>query len=178
MCWFFFGCSFKRIAGGKGIAVVDSEEMRCRRWFKTNLVMFFLEPWPIDEAEVHTAQFRTLANQNPELSAKLKTLIERVEKQREVYLSLCEDLSNTERTWFSTPDLPKKNPCEAARTVRQWLGLSDQNSFDTYREAVEARGILVFLSNGYNGKWQIAKENPIIGFSGQGEQLSRQPENQ
>ena len=128
-------------------------------------VLFFLEPGPVDEAQVHTAQFRTLANQKPELSAKLKALIERVEKQREVYLSLCQDLSNTERTWFSPPDLPKKNPCEAARTVRQWLGLSDQNSFDSYREAVEARGILVFLSNGYNGKWQIAKENPIIGFS-------------
>jgi Zn-dependent peptidase ImmA (M78 family) len=30
---------------------------------------------------------------------------------------------------------------------------------------VEALGILVFRSNGYTGKWQIAKENPILGFS-------------
>jgi Zn-dependent peptidase ImmA (M78 family)/transcriptional regulator with XRE-family HTH domain len=128
-------------------------------------VLFFLESGMVDGAQVHTAQFRTLANQKPELSAKLKVLIERVEKQREVYLSLCEDLSNTDRIWFSAPDLYGKSSAEAAHIARQWLGLSDRNSFDTYREAVEARGILVFRSNGYNGKWQIAKENPILGFS-------------
>lgn len=128
-------------------------------------ILFFLEQEPVDEAQVHTAQFRTLANQKPELSAKLKALIERVEKQREVYLSLCEDLSDTDRIGIRPLDLHGQNPREAAHIARQWLGLSDQNSFDTYRKAVEARGILVFLSNGYNGKWQIAKENPIIGFS-------------
>jgi hypothetical protein len=31
--------------------------------------------------------------------------------------------------------------------------------------AVEAKGILVFRSNGYAGRWQIAKESPILGFS-------------
>jgi Zn-dependent peptidase ImmA (M78 family)/plasmid maintenance system antidote protein VapI len=128
-------------------------------------VLFFLESGKVDEAQVHTAQFRTLANQKPELSAKLKVLIERVEKQREVYLSLCEDLSNTDRIGLSLPDLRGKNPQEAARIARQWLGLSERNSFDTYRESVEAQGILVFRSNGHNGKWQIAKENPILGFS-------------
>lgn len=128
-------------------------------------VLFFLESGKVDEVQVHTAQFRTLANQKPELSAKLKVLIERVEKQREVYLGLCEDLSNTDRIGNSLPDLHRKNPREAARIARQWLGLSDRNSFDSYREAVEARGILVFRSNGHNGKWQIAKENPILGFS-------------
>lgn len=128
-------------------------------------VLFFLESGKVDEEQVHTAQFRTLANQKPELSAKLKVLIERVEKQREVYLSLCEDLSNTDRIGFSSPDLHGKNPREAAHIARRWLGLSDRNSFDTYRESVEAQGILVFRSNGYNGKWQIAKENPILGFS-------------
>ena len=128
-------------------------------------ILFFLEQEPVDEAQVHTAQFRTLANQKPELSAKLKALIERVEKQREVYLSLCEDLNDTGRIGFRPPDLQGKSPRDAAHIARQWLGLSDQNSFDTYRKAVETRNILVFRSNGYNGKWQIAKENPIIGFS-------------
>ncbi|HEY8035968.1 MAG TPA: XRE family transcriptional regulator [Methylobacter sp.] len=128
-------------------------------------VLFFLEPGPVDETQVHTAQFRTLANQKPELSAKLKTLIERVEKQREVYLSLCENLSNIDKIEFNPPKLHEKNPHEAARIARQWLGLNDRNSFDSYREAVEARGILVFRSNGHSGKWQIAKENPILGFS-------------
>ncbi|MEO8342935.1 MAG: helix-turn-helix domain-containing protein [Gallionella sp.] len=56
-------------------------------------ILFFLEEGAVDEAQVHSPQFRTLANQKPELSAKLKALIERVEKQREVYLSLREDLN-------------------------------------------------------------------------------------
>ncbi|MDP2761138.1 MAG: ImmA/IrrE family metallo-endopeptidase [Sideroxyarcus sp.] len=128
-------------------------------------VLFFLEEGAVDEAQVHSPQFRTLANQKPELSAKLKALIERVEKQREVYLSLREDLDDADRTRFSPPVLPNDDLQEAARVARRWLGLNEQNSFDSYREALESRGVLVFRSNGYNGKWQIAKENPIIGFS-------------
>jgi Zn-dependent peptidase ImmA (M78 family) len=128
-------------------------------------VLFFLEEGPVDEAQVHSPQFRTLANQKPELSAKLKALIERVEKQREVYLSLREDLDDTDRPRFSPPPLPDGDTREAAHIARRWLSLNDQNSFDSYREALESHGVLVFRSNGYNGKWQIAKENPIIGFS-------------
>lgn len=128
-------------------------------------VLFFLEEGPVDEAQVHSLEFRTLANQKPELSAKLKALIERVEKQREVYLSLREDLDDADRPQFSPPDLPSQDLSEAAGIVRQWLGLGDHNSFDSYREALESRGVLVFRSNGYNGKWQIAKMNPILGFS-------------
>ncbi|MFZ2540511.1 MAG: ImmA/IrrE family metallo-endopeptidase, partial [Gallionella sp.] len=128
-------------------------------------ILFFLEEGPVDEAQVHSPQFRTLANQKPELSAKLKALIERVEKQREVYLSLREDLDDADRPHFNPPVLPNDNLREAARIARQWLGLNEHNDFDSYREALESRGVLVFRSNGYNGKWQIAKENPILGFS-------------
>jgi Zn-dependent peptidase ImmA (M78 family) len=128
-------------------------------------VLFFLEEGPVDEAQAHTPQFRTLANEKPELSTKLKALIERVEKQRSVYLSLREDLDDSDRPWFDSPALPVLDLREAARITRMWLGLADENSFGTYRAAVEAQGVLVFRSNGYNGKWQIAKENPILGFA-------------
>lgn len=128
-------------------------------------ILFFLEMEQVDEAQVHTPQFRTLANQKPELSTKLKALIERVEKQREVYLSLREDLDDTDRPKFSPPDLPRRDLRDAARIARQWLNLSDLNRFETYRAAVEAQGVLVFRSNGYSGKWQIAKENPMLGFT-------------
>ena len=128
-------------------------------------VLFFLEPGPVDEAQIHTPQFRTLANQKPELSPSIKTLIERVEKQRAVYLSLREDLDETNHARFNPPELSNNNPRAAARIVRSWLGLGDKNGFDSYRAAVEAKGVLVFLSNGYNGKWQIAKESPILGFA-------------
>jgi Zn-dependent peptidase ImmA (M78 family) len=127
--------------------------------------LFFLEAGPVDETQVHTPQFRTLANQKPELSAKFKALIERVEKQREVYLSLREDLYDTDRPSFSPPNLPRQDPRKAAIIAREWLGLKDHNTFDTYREAMESHGLLVFRSNGYGGKWQIAKENPILGFA-------------
>jgi Zn-dependent peptidase ImmA (M78 family) len=128
-------------------------------------VLFFLEAGPVDEEQIRTPQFRTLANQKPELSAKLKALIERVEKQRAVYLGLREDLEDIERPWFSPPDVQRERPTEAAHIVRKWLGLSEENSFDTYRAAVEAQGVLVFRSNGYNGDWQIAKDSPILGFT-------------
>lgn len=128
-------------------------------------VLFFLEEGAVDEAQVHSPQFRTLANQKPELSANLKALIERVERQREVYLSLREDLDDADRPRFMPPELSAENLAEAARIARQWLGLSEQNNFDSYREALESRGVLVFRSNGYAGKWQIAKNNPILGFS-------------
>lgn len=128
-------------------------------------VLFFLETGPVDETQVHTPQFRTLANQKPELSDKLKAMIERVEKQRAVYLSLREDLDDGDRPSFNPPDLAGQSPREAATIARKWLALSDQNNFDSYRAALEAHGVLVFRSNGYNGKWQIPKDDPTLGFS-------------
>jgi len=155
--------SFERVMAGKD-GMTFNQLRKVAEYFGRG-VLFFLEDGPVDEAQVHTPQFRTLAHQKPELSAKLKALIERVEKQRDVYLSLREDLDDTDRPWFSPPDLPQQDPREAARISRQWLELADENSFDTYRTAVEALGVLVFQSIGYRGKWQIAKENPILGFT-------------
>jgi Zn-dependent peptidase ImmA (M78 family) len=128
-------------------------------------VLFFLEAGPVDEAQVHTPQFRTLANQKPELSPKLKALIQRAEKQRDIYLSLREDLEDSDWLPFEPPQITGLQPNEAAQAVRTWLGLGDKNKFDSYRAAVEGRGILVFRSNGYSGKWQIPKSDPILGFT-------------
>lgn len=127
--------------------------------------LFFMEPGPVNEAKVHSPQFRTLSNQKPELSHRLKLLIERVERQRTVFLALREELDPADVVRFSPPDLAGLSIPAAASCVREWLGLSDRNDFDSYRQAIEARGLLVFRSNGYNGQWQIAKENPILGFS-------------
>ena len=128
-------------------------------------VLFFLEKEPVHEERIHTLAFRTLANQKPELSVKVKGLIERVEKQRAVYLALRKEIDNPDMPEFSPPDLPQNDPRTAAAIARKWLGLGDVNNFDTYRNAVEAQGVLVFRSNGYNGKWQIAKDSPILGFA-------------
>jgi len=176
-CCADLGITLGELAAETGIAAATMEHVMARKDGMTfsqlrkvadhfgRGVLFFLEEGAVDEAQVHSPQFRTLANQKPELSAKLKALIERVEKQREVYLSLREDLDDADRPRFSPPVLPNDDLQEAARIARQWLGLNEQNDFDSYREALESRGVLVFRSNGYNGKWQIAKENPILGFS-------------
>ena len=123
-------------------------------------VLFFLEDGPVDEENVHTRQFRTLANQKPELSPKIKTLIERVEKQRDVYLNLRKSLRDEEQPTFNPPDLSGLEVDEAAKAARRWLGLEEQNNFGTYRAAVEARGILVFRSNGYSGNGKFQKKSP------------------
>ena len=64
-----------------------------------------------------------------------------------------EDLDETERSLFNPPQVQAQNMHETTRIVRSWLGLKDVNNFDSYRAALEAKGILVFRSNGYNGKW-------------------------
>jgi len=128
-------------------------------------VLFFLEQTPVNEAAVHSPQFRTLANQKPELSARIKALIERVEHQRTVYLTLREEVDDGSYPHFSPPQLDGLAPKRAAAAARTWLGLGQSNDFESYRRAIEAQGLLVFRSNGYHGKWQIAKESPILGFS-------------
>lgn len=127
-------------------------------------ILFFLEKDEATEQRVHSAQFRTLASQKPEMSASLKALIERVEKQRDIYVSLREDVADPDIPRFVAPALPA-DIVKAAAVTRKWLGVGDSNSFDSYRAALEAKGILVFRTNGYNGKWQIAKENPTLGFA-------------
>lgn len=134
-------------------------------------LLFFLEPDPVDDRTLHSAQFRTLSNQKPTLSPRLKALVERVERQRALYLSLLEDMDEApDATWF--PDhlkLTAEQPEQAARQVREWLGLGasadGRVDFRQYREAVEAKGVMVLVSNGYQGQWQIAKDSPIRGFS-------------
>jgi Zn-dependent peptidase ImmA (M78 family) len=128
-------------------------------------ILFFFEAGPVNEAKAHSAQFRTLANQKPELSPRLKLLIERVERQREIFLALRDELDPVDVVKFVPPELNDLSIQDAAQAVRRWLRLPDRNNFDSYRRAIEACGLLVFRSNGYNGKWQIAKENPILGFS-------------
>lgn len=128
-------------------------------------VLFFLEQAPVNDAAVHSPQFRTLANQKPELSARIKALIERVEHQRTVYLTLRHEVDDGSYPHFAPPQLDGLSPTQAAAAARAWLDLKPNNDFESYRRAIEAQGLLVFRSNGYNGKWQIAKESPILGFS-------------
>ena len=127
--------------------------------------LFFLETGHVTAEKVHTPQFRTIANQKSDISPKVRAIIERVERQRDVYLSLLESLDDTDAPGFDPPAFPTRSVRQAARITRDWLDLSTANDFATYRRAVESKGVLVFRSNGYSGPWQIPKTDPICGFT-------------
>lgn len=127
-------------------------------------VLFFLEEGAINKENVHTPQFRTIANQKPEISTKFKSFVKRVERQRDIYITLREHFDSDDYHQFNPPQLPVNDPYVAAKVVREWLGVTNQKTFEEYRLLIQSKGILVFRSNGYNGKWQISKENPILGF--------------
>lgn len=126
-------------------------------------VFFFLEEGDVTEERVHSANFRTLTNQKPYLSLNMRKFIERVERKRDEYLWLLEELEGT-RPDFELPEL-RGTIEEKALQLRRWLELPERNSYETYREAIESKGIFVLQSLGYQGKWKIPKESPILGFS-------------
>lgn len=130
-------------------------------------LLFFLEAEPVQVEQVQSVQFRTLANQKPALSPRLRAFIERVERQRQIYVGLLEDLGESAApSWYPEQlALAGKPLREAAAAVREWLGLQVGFSFQQIRRAVEQKQLLVIVSNGYQGRWQIAKESPIRGFS-------------
>lgn len=127
-------------------------------------VLFFLETSAADVELTHSPQFRTLAGQKPNLSRRVRQLVERVERQRALYLDLLGELEGAQHPLFEPPRLPT-DPAAAAQVVRQWLAPGAANTFDGFRAAVENKGVLVFRTNGYAGRWQIAKESPILGFA-------------
>lgn len=131
-------------------------------------VLFFLETEPVNETKLHSTQFRTLANQKPDLSPKLKGFVERVERHRDIFAGLLEDLGEgTPSAWKPDgfPEAATRHIPAAAAFAREWLELGTSESFDSYRGAVEAKGILVFVSNGHAGQWKVDKESAVRGFS-------------
>lgn len=152
----------KMLDGREGLTFPQLQ--RIAKFFNRG-VLFFLDPKPVSEEQIHSPQFRTIANQLPGLDAKTKAFIERVERQRAIFLSLREDLGEADQNRFVPPALPMNDLKQAATIVRAWLEISEQNDFEGYRQTVEDRGILVFRTNGYSGDWQIDKASPVIGFS-------------
>ncbi len=134
-------------------------------YFKRNL-LFFLESEAPQEDEIYSLQFRTINNQRPIHSPKLRSFVEQVEKQRHVYLGLLEDLGEAvNNNWYPDDLNLNEDTKSISANIREWLGLAVSDNFSNIRDAVERKGIMVIVSNGYNGKWQIDKKNPIRGFS-------------
>ena len=131
--------------------------------------LFFLDPQPVDTASIRSVQFRNTTNGVAELSGEMKKLIERSEKQRDVYVALREESDDPGPVRFDPPVRRTDGPEIAAGKVRVWLGLSREPtravSFDDYRTALEDRDVLVLLATGYAGDWKFPKEANAIGFS-------------
>ena len=128
--------------------------------------LFFLESETPQEEEIYSLQFRTINNQRPNHSPKLRSFVEQVEKQRHVYLGLLEDLGETvNNNWYPDDLNLNEDTKSISANIREWLGLAVPYDFRDIRDAVEQKGIMVIVSNAYNGKWQIDKKNPVRGFS-------------
>lgn len=154
------------LAGSDGLTF---NQLRAMAEFFGRGVLFFLEPGKVNETSVRTPAFRSLSNEKPDLSPEVKRLIERAERHREVYLTLRDELGADELQRFDPPAVTATDPAGAAAKVRTWLKLGNDpaamRDFTAYREAVEARGVLVLRSMGYLGAWQFPKGSTVIGFS-------------
>ena len=125
--------------------------------------LFFLEPEEPQAENILSPNFRALANQSVQIDNTLARIIKRAEWHRDLYISLIEELE--EETNYVPPKI-SGTIAQKADAVRRWLGVKDTRSyeFEDYRKLVEAKGILVFRSMGYNGAWQL-KNDSVIGFS-------------
>lgn len=155
--------SISKILGGD-LAPTFGQLRKIAKYFNRG-VLFFVQSGAIDEETVHTPQFRSLSKQKPDLSPEVKKLIERAQRQREVYLDLREDLQADALPKFRPPDIDLDQPAKAALTIRRWLKLSERNSFTQTRKVIEDRGVMVLMGVGYYGDWRLPSESPIVGFS-------------
>ena len=126
--------------------------------------LFFLDEGAVDEEHAHTVQYRTLANQKPELSPAIRKLIERVERQRELYVALREDIHTEDYPVFRPIDLRNEQPGAAAAMVRRWLGLGQENTFDAPRRD-RSEGHLGLPQQWLRRSLADTEESPILGFS-------------
>src|SRR5688572_28361551 len=72
------GSTMEKALGGEG-ALTFGQLKKIADYFGRG-VLFFLEQEAVEEQEVYTPQFRTLANQKANISPKVRLLIQRAEK--------------------------------------------------------------------------------------------------
>ena len=154
----------KALQGSNSLSINQLENIA--EFFNRSL-LFFINLNPVNEELIYSPQFRTINNQKPLYSHKINALVERVEQHRKVYLNLLEDLDNPiVQNWHPRHlNLSHNHIKQTANIIRQWLGVTDNLTFNELRALVEAKGVMVFVSNGYNGAWQINKENKVRGFA-------------
>lgn len=130
-------------------------------------MLFFINPNIVEEDKILSPQFRTINNRRPIHSRKLRNFIEQVENHRKIYIGLLDDLEETyQSNWYpNNLEFNKSNKRATANTIRKWLKIHENISFKELRQLVENKEIMVIISNGFNGPWQIKKNDPVRGFS-------------
>lgn len=150
-----------------GGALTINQLQKIADYFHRDL-LFFFEDAPVNDETAYSAQFRTIRNHKPTLSRKINVLVRRAEEQRQVFVDLFEDTEEYGLTKWDTNRIARQQGesiKDFALRARNWLELSERNKFDTYRLALEKAGILVFVSNGYQGRWKIDPASSVTGFS-------------
>lgn len=160
-----------RLLKGEGYILTFNQLAKLGEYFDRGM-LFFYEDGPVEEDSLLTPQYRTIQNQKPNVSYSIKKLIRHVEKHRKIYLDLVKDLGLDVPLKVDFPEIPSNSTNkDKAIILRKWLGITEKNTFSSYRKAIENKGILIILTNGFAGKWQIPKENKIRGFALYNEEL-------
>lgn len=129
-------------------------------------VLFWMDPDMIEEKTGLTPQFRTIKNENPNMNLQLKTLIETVEVQRNIYMFLLEELEEKVNCKWKKllPFLEGELSEKKCSKIRKSLGICKGYTFNQIRGCLESVGIMVIVSQGYSGNWKIEDER-VRGFS-------------
>lgn len=156
--------TIERVMRGERALSVNQLQ-KIAEYFNRSL-LFFLERKDVDDKKIYSPQFRTINNQKLLHSRKINALIERVEQHRKIYLNLLNELGTPAiNNWHPKQINFNINIKQSANNAREWLGIQDNLNFPELRALVESKGIMVFVSNGYPGKWQIDKKSPVRGFA-------------
>ena len=99
--------------------------------------------------------FRNFADESPIFDDyKVRSVTANVGRFRELILELRNDMGEPVQP-FSPPKLTG-DITQKAMLVRQWLGCSkDAYTFSKWKQAIEAKGVFVFMTSKYNGWSQI-----------------------
>ena len=94
-------------------------------------ILFFLDANPVNESSAFSPLFRTLTNHKPEITYKIKSYIQNVEKHRYIFLNLLEETqSDYNVDWFPKHlPIPHKEIGKVCLLVRNWLGLGETLTF-------------------------------------------------
>ena len=130
-------------------------------------MLFFINQREVEEEKILSPQFRTINNKRPLHSRKLRKLVEIVENHRNIYLELLKDLEERYKDdWYPYDlELDTGDLEITAERIRSWLNIPEEINFKELRKLVESKEIIVIVSNGFNGVWQIDKRSPVRGFS-------------